>query len=469
MQKRIYDTKIFLVSSIIVALVFSSGLPSAQSLIMGHPLEFWDSADIILDGVVISSSLNETDKLVQHDVKVEQYFKNPKPQKMITVYGPGVDNEDWFYPKFFKEGERALFYLKKVDDKYIILEHSIAATEKCDPRDMIGLSTLPGEPIGRGGPILFFDPYQTCNGYLYSADYLSKTLKPSKQFEAGIKLEDIWCEKDHAVIVKIDGSPACVNYQTKSKLIQRGWASLNQQINSKLLPVKPLRVSYEEFAGSLMGIKGDTIIEKQESESKIIFITNMGNIEINKGLKSPVAIYTIHKNPVNISDIHTDEYSKLILENIGYTQDGTESITSIGSSLDSKITFTQLVNGVYQNSHHTTFYFSSGYTKIELGRWYQDISKIGFLVSNEDAKNIAYQYMQSEIERNPELQQRNMKAQIPTFSESLQIVDDRIVYYLDAAVGPNNHPEVDSPNYIGVLVDVMTGQVLGWDLAKLEI
>lgn len=295
-------------------------------------------------------------------------------------------------------------------------------------------------------------------------------LPPLKQFKSGISAEDVECKQDLQLVIKsTNGLPACVKQESVAKLIERGWASLDHPINSKLLPVRPLRVSYEEFAGLLMGIKGDSIIEKQESESKITFITNMGNMEINKGLKSPAAIYTINKNPINMDDIDVVEYSKLILENIGYTQDGTESITSIGSTWDSTITFTQLINGAYQNSHHTTFYFSSVSTKIELGRWYDNISKIEFLVSNEDAKKIAYQYMQSEIERNPELQQRNMKAQIPTFSESLQIVDDRIAYYLDAAVGPNNHPELDSPNYVGVLVDVMTGQVLGWDYGKLEV
>lgn len=218
---------ILLALSIMVSLVFSSGLLSAQGLIMGHPLEFWDGADIILDGVVISTKPIETDKLVQHDVRVEQYFKNPTSQKMITVYGPDANNEDWFYPKSFEVGERALFYLKKVDDKYIILEYSIAATEKCDPRDMIGLSTLPGEPIGRGGPTLFFDPYQTCNGYLYSADYLSKTLQPLKQFEAGIKAEDIFCKEGLQLTFKVtNDNPVCVKPDTKVKLIERGWAKL---------------------------------------------------------------------------------------------------------------------------------------------------------------------------------------------------------------------------------------------------
>ncbi len=128
----------------------------AHGLILGHPMEFWDSADIILDGTVISTTKIQADNMVEHNIKVEQYFKNPKPQQVITVYGPDIYNEKWFYPKFFKEGDRVLLYLKKIDGKYIILEQSIAATEKCSPRDMIGLSTLPGEPIGRGGSTLFF-------------------------------------------------------------------------------------------------------------------------------------------------------------------------------------------------------------------------------------------------------------------------------------------------------------------------
>ena len=210
----------------IIALVYFLTLQYAQGLIIGHPMEFWDSADIILDGVVISAKHIEADKLVQNDVRVEQYFKNPKPEKTITVYGADAYNEDWFYPVFFKEGDRVLFYLKKVDDKHIILEHSVKATHECSPRDLIGLSTLPGEPIGRGGPTLFFDPYQTCNGYLYSVDYLSRTLKPLKQFEAGIKLEDIRCAEVRVMVVKIDGSPACVKPASVTKLVAWGWAKI---------------------------------------------------------------------------------------------------------------------------------------------------------------------------------------------------------------------------------------------------
>ncbi|PJB99136.1 MAG: hypothetical protein CO079_00420, partial [Nitrosopumilales archaeon CG_4_9_14_0_8_um_filter_34_10] len=143
--------------------VFVILAPDSYGLIMGYPMEFWDSADIILDGIVISTREIDSENLIQHDVMVEQFFKNKKSQQMITVYGVSAYNTDWFYPVSFKTDDRVLFYLKKINDKYFILEHSRKATEQCTPRDMIGLSTLPGEGLARGGPTLFFDPYQTCN------------------------------------------------------------------------------------------------------------------------------------------------------------------------------------------------------------------------------------------------------------------------------------------------------------------
>jgi hypothetical protein len=91
---------------------------------------------------------------------------------------------------------------------------------------MIGLSTLPGEPIGRGGPTLFFDPYQTCNPYLYSIDYLTKTLSPVKQLAVGIQYNDVQCRDGFDLVVKTtNGHPFCVKPESVEKLIERGWAT----------------------------------------------------------------------------------------------------------------------------------------------------------------------------------------------------------------------------------------------------
>lgn len=49
---------------------------------------------------------------------------------------------------------------------------------------------------------------------------------PLKQFKSGILIEDIQCNESLILVTKYDGSPACVTPETKTKLIERGWARL---------------------------------------------------------------------------------------------------------------------------------------------------------------------------------------------------------------------------------------------------
>jgi hypothetical protein len=45
-----------------------------------------------------------------------------------------------------------------------------------------------------------------------------------KQFEIGIRFENLKCNEGHVLIQKYDGSPACVENETKKILVERGWA-----------------------------------------------------------------------------------------------------------------------------------------------------------------------------------------------------------------------------------------------------
>ncbi|MEX0862267.1 hypothetical protein [Nitrosopumilus sp.] len=47
---------------------------------------------------------------------------------------------------------------------------------------------------------------------------------PYKQFRHGIDLQNIQCKNELMLIIKYDDSPACVTPETKTKLIERGWA-----------------------------------------------------------------------------------------------------------------------------------------------------------------------------------------------------------------------------------------------------
>lgn len=48
-------------------------------------------------------------------------------------------------------------------------------------------------------------------------------LTPQKQFKLGIDIQEIECKESLFIIVKYDGTPACVTEKTQTELIKRGW------------------------------------------------------------------------------------------------------------------------------------------------------------------------------------------------------------------------------------------------------
>ena len=55
-------------------------------------------------------------------------------------------------------------------------------------------------------------------------------MPPLKFVKEGISVEDIPCRNALYLILKYDGSPACVNEETKPKLIQRGWMKMQVDV-----------------------------------------------------------------------------------------------------------------------------------------------------------------------------------------------------------------------------------------------
>ncbi len=47
---------------------------------------------------------------------------------------------------------------------------------------------------------------------------------PQKQFNLGIEIKEIQCSESLLLLVKYDGSPACVTEKTHTELIKRGWS-----------------------------------------------------------------------------------------------------------------------------------------------------------------------------------------------------------------------------------------------------
>ena len=70
---------------------------------------------------------------------------------------------------------------------------------------------------------------------------------PLKQTQSGILIEDIRCKDSLGLLIKHDGSPACVKPSSVEKLIERGWNEIrNSQTRhpiSTLAPSDPMSIT----------------------------------------------------------------------------------------------------------------------------------------------------------------------------------------------------------------------------------
>lgn len=99
------------------------------------------------------------------------------------------------------------------------------------------LSVLFDEPVftEHVGPQAGFVGKTNGYSFLVSADL--KELSPLKQIKFGISIYEIQCKEEFAVAVKkSNGNPACVKPETKTKLIERGWATVDQLENKIITP-----------------------------------------------------------------------------------------------------------------------------------------------------------------------------------------------------------------------------------------
>ncbi len=128
---------------------------------------------------------------------------------------------------------------------------------------------------------------------------------PLKQFKSGISIDKIQCRDNLQLILKTsNNSPACVKPETKTKLIERGWATVDQlenkiitpEDNDKLINIK----KGESFVVKLdsgydwrIGINNKTVIDSDYSD-----IRYSGSQGVYRAHNSGQAILTGIGDPV---------------------------------------------------------------------------------------------------------------------------------------------------------------------------
>jgi hypothetical protein len=143
--------------------------------------DLFDMHEVILVGEIVSRSEGPGPDLYYYDVKVEWYPKNSNSSSIFKFAGPkeasllgGIE--------VFEIGDRVRLYLNKVEGVYVASSYSYKLVQP-------------------------------------------SSLSPLKQYQIGISQYEVKCKDNLQLVIKYNGSPACVKPETKQKLIERGWAS----------------------------------------------------------------------------------------------------------------------------------------------------------------------------------------------------------------------------------------------------
>jgi len=193
------------------------------------PLELWSINDVIIDGTVIDKESIQDENMKEifgFNIKVNEYFKGKQNAKIIYAKQLHV------FPNFdLEKGDNALFYIRNVSEfGYVVQSHSVKTFGNCDARSLIEIiPVLPNQEYPHSAPTRsesYFDPCVS-DYFSYDPDFFKgivNGISPLKQVQHEIPTEMIRCYNDLILIHKYDGTPACVENETKKMLVERNWA-----------------------------------------------------------------------------------------------------------------------------------------------------------------------------------------------------------------------------------------------------
>ncbi len=105
-------------------------------------------------------------------------------------------------------------------------------------------------------------------------------LSPLKQFKSGIPIDKIQCKESLILVTKYDNSPACVKSETKTKLIERNWVTVDQVNESEAISlIKKLYPQLQDFPSDNLPPKA-IYVEKSNVGWYVIFETQGSGIPI---------------------------------------------------------------------------------------------------------------------------------------------------------------------------------------------
>ena len=170
------------------------------------PQDLFQQSEMVFYGQVIKKQAGPGPDYNYYQVQVKTYFKNPQTSDSITIAGHKPDNETHLsYPQF-EVGDKAIFYINKLDGVNTISPYSQTANYVASVSDDKSAISMNFKSISD------------------STKLPSLILSPLKQFKSGVTREDIFCKEGFYLAIKShDQEPACLKSGTISKLASRGF------------------------------------------------------------------------------------------------------------------------------------------------------------------------------------------------------------------------------------------------------
>jgi hypothetical protein len=130
----------------VVGVLTISSLQNAIAIPYVSPQDLYKQSDMVFHGQVISKQTGPGPDYYYYQIKVDTYFKNPQTSDSITVAGYKPDNNTSMpYPQF-EIGDKAIFYINKLDGINTMSPYSQIAGGACDVRSFVEPYTLPSPP-----------------------------------------------------------------------------------------------------------------------------------------------------------------------------------------------------------------------------------------------------------------------------------------------------------------------------------
>lgn len=114
--------------------------------------------------------------------------------------------------------------------------------------------------------------------YSYTEDLTKYIIyhSPQKQLNQGTSAQSIICKNNLILILKYDGSPACVKPETRSKLIERGWAMSDQVGEKESISLIKKQYPYlQDFPSD--GLPPKIILVEKSNEGWYVIFETLGS------------------------------------------------------------------------------------------------------------------------------------------------------------------------------------------------